>query len=1046
MINVGSIVAGLDLDTGDFFTKFKKAQRESESFGGKVRGATEAVGDLGKALTLGVTAPLVGLGGGIIKTSSDFEAGMSQVQAITGANTEEMQRLTDKAKEMGATTRFSARDSADAMIYMGMAGWKTQEVIDGLPGVMDLAAASGENLAMVSDIVTDALTAFGMEAQQATEFADLLAHTSRSSNTNVAMLGESFKYVAPVAGSFGYTAEDVALTLGLMADNGVKGSHAGTALRMAMIRLAKPTDASAKLLEEMGISLTDNNGNMKSWYELLVELRAGFAKLTPEQKASYSATIFGTQASTGMLAVLNSTEESFENLTEVTRNYDGAAKEMAETMQDNLSGRFIELKSKLEGVALQLGETLLPMAEDGVELLTRAVDWFSKLDGETQEAIVKAGLLAAAIGPVLFVGSKLVGGLISIVSIGGKVLGGAKALAGALGALGAGTGIAGAGAGGLSTALAGLGAVINPVTLGIGATALAGYELHKYLSEDATPSVIEFGEVVDETTAESIENLQELNQAADIELDGLRITHTQVTDDIYNNTMTKYRELTEEILSEIEQRREDELEQLQIGMSAIYTITQEEKEQILEATESKYSEMEEKTVEGLARIDEIVRSAAEENREMTLKEYEEIKEIQEQMYNNVPEILAQSAEEEKTIRETIKENAEALETEKVQELLKRAIEERDGKIEIANEEYERLAETAELIKISGVENADEKAEEVLKFADLEKREAIRIAEEEHKGVLGELKTMAGEQVNTIDWSTGESLSRFKQMWIDLNGGYDDWSGKNTMFWEGFKKFTNRNLKEIETDLNEALSGIGESIQRTEDSINESADIAWAWLKEYIIGSAIEIKDDVVWFFGEMKEGVTEKMSELPGAIEEGLISAKNNIANKYEDFKTAGKNIAINIANGIWEKINVPIEAIQDLTSGIRGYFPFSPAKYGPLKDLHKLKFGETISDAIYKGEPIINSALTDVLDVPRMNFQADRPEASNILPERANEFGKMRDLTTAFTNALRNAGGKEVVINLDGREVARVVAPYVQEENDRIEDYKLKSRGGEIW
>ena len=340
---------------------------------------------VGKDLTKKVTLPLVAIGTAAAKVGSDFQTGMSEVKAISGATGGDLKRLEEKAKEMGATTKFSATESAEALKYMAMAGWDTNQMVDGLDGVMMLAAASGESIASVSDIVTDALTAFGMEAKDASSFADLLASASSNSNTNVAMLGESFKYVAPLFGAMGYSAEDAALALGLMANAGIKGSQAGTSLKTAIANLANPTDKMKGAMTDLGISITDANGEMLPFKDVMDDLRTKFSGLTEEQQAQYVATIFGKEAMSGMLAIINATDEDYAKLTDATREYTGTAKEMAETMEDNLQGSITKLKSALEGVGIQIFEILLPHLQALVEKLQEAVQWFANLSPATQE-------------------------------------------------------------------------------------------------------------------------------------------------------------------------------------------------------------------------------------------------------------------------------------------------------------------------------------------------------------------------------------------------------------------------------------------------------------------------------------------------------------------------------------------------------------------------------------------------------------------------------------------------------------------------------------
>lgn len=310
------------------------------------------------AILAGTATAIGAIGAASVKVGSDFEASMSKVAAISGATGDDLKALTDKAKEMGATTKFSASESADALQYMAMAGWKTEDMLNGLEGIMNLAAASGEDLATTSDIVTDALTAFRLSAEDSTHFADVLAQASSNANTNVGMMGETFKYVAPVAGALGYTAEDTALAIGLMANSGIKASQAGTSLRSIMSRMAKPTKEVQGAMDKLGVSLTDSNGNMKSLNEVMGDLRKGFAGLSKDEAAAMAAALGGQEAMSGLLAIVNSSDDDFDKLSDAIYSCDGAAKRMADTMNDNLQGQITILKSGLEGLGISLYENM----------------------------------------------------------------------------------------------------------------------------------------------------------------------------------------------------------------------------------------------------------------------------------------------------------------------------------------------------------------------------------------------------------------------------------------------------------------------------------------------------------------------------------------------------------------------------------------------------------------------------------------------------------------------------------------------------------------
>ena len=321
-----------------------------------------------------------------VDTYKGFEAAMSQVEAISGATEAEMDSLTEKAKQMGATTKFTATESAQAFNYMAMAGWETKDMLGGIDGILNLAAASGTDLATTSDIVTDALTAFGMKADEAGHFADVLAAASSKSNTNVTLMGETFKYAGAMAGTLGYSVEDVALATGLMANAGIKGNMAGTALNSIFTRLSTNTNGAADAIRALGMEYFNADGSARDFGDVMRELREATADFTDKQKANLGNTVAGTYAQKGFLAILNATEEEYGKLSKAVNESDGAAGRMAETMMDNLAGSLTILQSALDGVKLSFGERLAPYVggiaqwlTDSMPMLESALD--SLMDG-----------------------------------------------------------------------------------------------------------------------------------------------------------------------------------------------------------------------------------------------------------------------------------------------------------------------------------------------------------------------------------------------------------------------------------------------------------------------------------------------------------------------------------------------------------------------------------------------------------------------------------------------------------------------------------------
>lgn len=338
------IKEGLASLTGKTYTAMVNVKQNTGGITGLTEKAGNAVSGVASGMLMNTSmqmAGAAGIGFGIydaIKSYADFEKEMSAVKAISGATGAEFDMLTEKARQMGADTKFSATESAQAFEYMAMAGWKTDDMMNGIEGVMNLAAASGEDLGRVSDIVTDALTAFGLKASDSAHFADVLAAAATSSNTNVGMMGETFKYVAPLAGALKYDVEDVATAIGVMANSGVKASEAGTSLRSIFTRLAKPPKDAAAALDALGISIKNDDGTIKPFMQTMEEMRDKFSGLTDDQKVQYAASIAGQEAMSGLLAIMNASEDDFEKVANAIDHANGSAEKMAKTRMDNLAG------------------------------------------------------------------------------------------------------------------------------------------------------------------------------------------------------------------------------------------------------------------------------------------------------------------------------------------------------------------------------------------------------------------------------------------------------------------------------------------------------------------------------------------------------------------------------------------------------------------------------------------------------------------------------------------------------------------------------------
>jgi len=406
------------------YDRLKSGQEELARLNGAIQKNNEAIsqtktqlgGVIGTAAALGAA-----LYAGPVKKAAEFEAQMSTVQAISGATGDDLAKLSALAKEMGATTQFTAVESGKALEYMAMAGWKTNQMIGGLPGIMNLAAASGEDLGPVSDIVTDALTAFRMSAEDAGRFADVLAQASSNANTNVGMMGATFQKVAPVAGALGYSVEDMSLAIGLMANASIKADVAGTSLKTSLANMAKPTKQMQTYMDRYGISLTRSDGSMKTFREVVDNLRGSLGGLSEAEQVAAATAIFGKESFAGMLAIVNASDEDFQKLSDSINNSAGAAERMAAIKLDNLEGDITLMKSALDGLQIAIGDALLPTFRAGTQGITDFITKLTQFINENPELIqqivkITAGLLAfkaaTLTGKLAFL--ELKGGVLSV--------------------------------------------------------------------------------------------------------------------------------------------------------------------------------------------------------------------------------------------------------------------------------------------------------------------------------------------------------------------------------------------------------------------------------------------------------------------------------------------------------------------------------------------------------------------------------------------------------------------------------------------------------
>ncbi len=840
-----------------------------ESMGGKLRKVSDSMMNVGKKMSTYVTAPLVGFAAVAAKTGIDFDDSMAKVQAVSGATGKDLDSLRDKAKDMGAKTKFSASESAEALNYMAMAGWKTKDMLDGLEGVMDLAAASGEDLGIVSDIVTDGLTAFGLTAKDSGRMADVLAAASANANTNVGMLGKSFEYAAPVAGALGYSIEDTAVALGLMANAGIKADKGGTALRSMLTNLVTPNKRMTAIMTELNISLTDSAGNMKDLDEIMGDLRTGFGGLTEDQQASYAAMLFGKEAMSGALAVINASEEDYNKLTKAVNGSTGAAKEMAGIMEGKLGGTIREIKSGLEGFAISMYEQMLPSLEKAAEKVKGFVGWLNDLSPAAKKTALVVGSFAAVIGPVAIglatMGTAVSGLMIMMAPLSGAILA-AGGLLPAIGALGTGF---------LALATGPVGLAIAAIAgIGIGTAALV-----HHLKKDAIPEVDRFGKGVSKSTKEALGGFFELSDGAGAALSDMTINSKTVTQKMADELTGKFKKMNADILSGMKKRHEDQIKDMEGFFLNSSALSDEREQEILrkQKVQNQARETEQRYAE--ERVQQILQNAVDQKRELTQSEKDQINAIQQSMNENAVVYLTDNEREQKVILERMKATASDLSAKQAAAVVKESAKSRDKVIADADKKFNDVVAFATKERDETGTISAKEAEDIIKEAKKQRDQSVAHAEGAHKDVVKEAKTQAKDHVKEVDWETGEIKSK----------------------WQVYKEDVGKRVKESGEEIKTTFSNMWKSVQEKTDQGKEAVK---GKMKDLAVGigkTVLDTKNDAVAKYEEIKNNLSNKAESMRKTVTGKFVDVYTSVTDTLRNTKTKALEIFTDIVKGATE-------------------------------------------------------------------------------------------------------------------------------------------------
>lgn len=871
--------------------------------GDKAKAVGSAMANVGKELSLKLTAPLTAMGVAITKTAMDFEAQMDRVGAIAGATGGEMEQLKKTAMELGASTSKSASEVAIGMENMAAMGFEVNEIMAAMPGIISAAEASGADMAQTADVVASSLNIWGLKATEASKVADILAQTANQSAADITDMQYALKYAGPPAAALGVSLEELSASIGIMSDSGMKGEQAGTTLRSALLSLLDPSEQNSKLMNKMGIEITDAQGNFVGLANLVDNLTKSMEGQTETQKAATLASLVGKEAVSGMLSLMAAGPDTIDLLTTSLENSAGASKEAADKMKDNLKGALEELGGAFETLSIQLGNLLMPTIRNVAERIQSLVEKFSELTPSTQKAILAIGAIAAAIGPVLVVTGLLVSSVGSI--------------AGALGT----ASLAVANAGGMMAVLgAAFTALTGPIGLTVAAIAAVGVGvglLANHFSESSI-EVEGWTNKVSESTAKAVGGFMELSNQASGYLSTLSITGQAITQEMASNITSTFAQMGHQVLAEMQSDHAEQLAAISTFYANSNVLIEGEEAEILAKTASYQANKEKQVSDGNTRIAEIMNASSKEKRALTLAEQAEINRIHATMKDNAIKYMTETQLEQKVILEAMKNNASQISAQQASEVVKNAISQKDKVIDEAEEQYKKAV--AEIIKQRdemGVITAQQ-AKQLIENAGKQRDETIKAAEEMHTNVVSEAKKQAGEHVSQVEWETGEIKSKWQVMKQNVSARMKEIGSDIKRDWSQAYSDTKKWVGDMATSVDNKFQAMGKSVGIKMNELKDSVENKWNEVVTFLKGiDLFQIGKDII-------NGLIRGISSMTSKAIEAITGVVDGIVNKAK--KLLDINSPSDVLVMVTGKIGLkPNESIKNSTNN---------KKNNPLKDL----------------------------------------------------------------------------------------------------------------
>lgn len=833
------------------FTKFGD---KMQSMGGKMTAVGDRMKGIGKNMSLYVTAPLVGVGVAAVKTSIDFEAQMSRVGAIAEATGDDMKRLKDSALELGASTSKSASEVAAGQEELAAMGFTVNEIIGAMPGVISAAEASGADMAQTASVMASSLNMFGLEAAEANRVADILAQTANVSAADITDMQYALKYAGPPAAALGVSMEELSAAIGLMTDAGMKGEQAGTTLRGALLGLLDPSEENSKMMDKMGITITDNEGNFVGLSNLIRNLQESMEGQTETQKAATLSALVGKEAVSGMLTLMKQGPDKINEFTYSLENSAGASKKAADVMRDNLKGALDEMGGAFETASIEVGTILTPMLRKAAGWVQALTQRFIDMSPEAKKtALVVAGI-AAAIGPVLVVGGTLLAALGSIFTFIGSV----SAAAGVLT-----TGVASAipMVNGLAAAFTILTGPIGLTVAAVAALTVGTVALVNHLKKDALPEVDRFGNGVSESTQKALGGFFKLSDGASAQMSELTITSSKVTQEMATNLSGKFKKMNDEILAGMKKRHADQIADMEGFFANSSALTSEREAEILR--KQKVHDQARETEQRAAgeRVNHILQNAANQKRELTESEKDQINAIQEQMNQNAVKYLTDNERDQKVILENMRNQAEAMSARQAADVAKNSAKQRDKVIKDAEAQFnDTVAFAIKQRDETGAMTAEE-ADAVIREATKKRDGSVKQAKDTHAEVVAEAKKQAGDHVKEVDWETGQVLSK----------------------WQVYKNDVGKRVKESGKEIKDAFSGMWSSIKKNTDEGTQRTKDDWNKLSTSVKGFASDMGTKAAASIDKLKTGVITKTAELSTSAVNKWKSTRDSVTGTASD-------------------------------------------------------------------------------------------------------------------------------------------------------------------